>query len=506
MSLCACKGFLDIPQHGAEDFEAYYQTDEEAQNAINAAYIELRGNYYNVFMGKNSPSDDVWAGGAGRNDNASIEQLNEFSFDTNQDFIQGMFQGYYNIIYKCNVVLGHCTKDTETMKRVCAEAKVIRAMQYFDLITLWGNPPLVDHELAPSEYSKPNGETEKLWELVDKDLTEALESGLLKEKANASDKSVWQVTKQYAQALLGKSLLWQGKYEESAKALNEVIASKKYELYDVFEDIYRYDNKLSNESMFESIRIVNPSNGFENFDFVHAMLGWRLDKLSLTPEATQQFNNMQAYGFLVPKKDLYDAFVKEEGAGGYRLKSSIRTVDQMAEVGVTIKEPQINEGFFNWKMRVLSGSIDGSSFGWSCENDHIWMRYAEVLLLAAEANLLSGDQAKADDCYNQVRTRAQLSPKSGVNLDDIKLEKRLELCYNMCRYQDLLRWGDAKKCLENQGGVFPMLQVNGTVQYLPLYDGDASKYGWKEGKHEHFPYPGLEIRLNKEIHQNKGWE
>ncbi|MCQ2185638.1 MAG: RagB/SusD family nutrient uptake outer membrane protein, partial [Bacteroidales bacterium] len=82
--IAGCNKRLDIQQHGVLDFNTYYSTDEEAETAINAVYLQLRNNENNVYMGKNSPSDDAWAGGAGRNDNANIEQLTEFSFDTNQ--------------------------------------------------------------------------------------------------------------------------------------------------------------------------------------------------------------------------------------------------------------------------------------------------------------------------------------------------------------------------------------------------------------------------------------
>lgn len=504
--LSGCNSLLDIPQHGAQGFEGYYSTDEEAETAINAAYIQLRGNHYNNFMGKNLLSDDMWAGGGGRNDNAEMEQLNEYAFDTNQGFLQGMFEGYYGVIYKCNVVLGHCTADTETMKRVCAEARVLRAMQYFDLISLWGNPPLVDHELDPSEYSMPNGKTEELWGLVNSDLKAAIESGLLPEKSSVNDKQ-WKVTKQFAQALYGKALLWQGKNSEAATQLNAVIDSHLYDLYPVFEDIYRYDNKMSCESMFESIRITNPSNAFENFDFYHLMLHWRTDHCDMSPDFSLRFGLQQSgYGFLVPRKALYDAFVAVEGGtDGYRLNSSLKTQEQMAAMGMTVREAMVSEGIFEWKRRVEAASVDASSFAFSCEADPIWMRYAEVLLLAAEANLLAGDQTKADAAFNQVRSRAQLSAKSGITLDDIKAEKRVELCYDMCRYQDLLRWGDCEKYLANQGSCYPVLKPNGDIEYKPLFDGDASKFGWKKGKHELLPYPGLEIRLNKNINQNPGW-
>lgn len=503
--LTGCNKLLDIPQHGAQGFEGYYSTDAEAETAINAAYLQLRGNSTNVFMGKNLQSDDVWAGGGGRNDNADLEQLNEFSFNTDQSYIQGMFEGYYGVIYKCNVVLGHCTLDTPTMKRVCAEARVIRAMQYFDLITLWGNPPLVDHELDPSEYSMPNGSTEDLWNLVNTDLKTAIESGCLPEKSNVNDKQ-WKVTKQFAQALYGKALLWQEDYAGAAAQLNAVIDSKLYDLYPVFEDIYLYSNKMSCESLFESIRITNPSNAFENFDFTHLFLHWRTERFSMTDEMNTRFVTMQTgYGFLSPRKALYEAFVAEEGKAGYRLNSTLKTLDQFADMGMKLTASLIGEGTFQWKRRVEAAGVDPSSYSFSMEDDFIWMRYAEVLLLAAEANLKAGNASKAAECLNAVRTRAQLPAKASVTMDDIKTEKRLELCYDMCRYQDLLRWGDAEKYLANQGENYPELQPNGNVVYKPLYDGDKSKYGWKKGKNELLPYPGLEIRLNSNIKQNPGW-
>lgn len=505
IALTGCSHLLDIPQHGAEGFEGYYSTDEEAENAITAAYLQLRSNSTNVFMGKNLQSDDVWAGGGGRNDNADLEQLNEFSFNPDQSYIQGMFEGYYKVIYKCNVILGHCTQDTPTMERVRAEARVIRALQYFDLITLWGNPPLVDHELNPSEYSRPNGTTEELWGLVNDDLKTAIESNSLFEKKSRDDKQ-WRVTKQFAQALYGKALLWQGKYPEAAAELDKVISSQLYDLYPDFEDIYLFSNKMNCESLFESIRITNPSNAFENFDFTHLFLHWRTERFEFTPEMQTRFVTQQTgYGFLSPRKALYDAFVAEEGKDGYRLNQSLKTVEQFAAMGMTLKGELIGEGTFQWKRRIEAAGVDPSSYSFSMEDDFIWMRFAEVLLLASEAHLQAGNAGKAAEYLNRVRQRAHLGQKGSVTLDDIKTEKRLELCYDMCRYQDLLRWGDAEKYLANQGGEFPTLQPNGQVRYTTLYNGDKTKYGWKKGRNELLPYPGLEMRLNNNIKQNPGW-
>ena len=147
LALSSCNDMLDIPQHGVQNYETYYQTDEEAEAAIVACYLQQKGLEYNYLMGKNMLTDDFWAGGGSRNDNAELEQLNEFTFATEQSFLQGMFQSYYQIIYKANVVLGHVPEETDIQKRARAEAKVFRAWAYFELISMWGNPPLVDLSL-----------------------------------------------------------------------------------------------------------------------------------------------------------------------------------------------------------------------------------------------------------------------------------------------------------------------------------------------------------------------
>ena len=80
----SCEDKLDIPQKGVLDFSTYYKTDEQAQAAADALYIQLKGTYYNYTMMKNALSDDVWAGGGGRNDNAELEGCNEYSFGSDQ--------------------------------------------------------------------------------------------------------------------------------------------------------------------------------------------------------------------------------------------------------------------------------------------------------------------------------------------------------------------------------------------------------------------------------------
>ncbi|MCF0166078.1 MAG: RagB/SusD family nutrient uptake outer membrane protein [Bacteroidales bacterium] len=499
----SCAGLLDIPQHGTLTYDTYYQTDEEAETGVSNLYLTLRGLEYNLKLTKHLLCDDFWAGGGGRGDNADLEALNEFTFNTEQGFLQGVFQSYYQMIYQANVVLGHVKDDTPVKQQMLAEARVFRALAYFDLISMWGNPPLVDHELTPSEYAVPNGKTEELWALVESDLTLAINSGMLAEKTGVNDTETWRVTKQFAQALLGKAYLWQEKYKDAADCFDAVIRSGLYELYrGPYEDILQYTTAKNCESIFESVKIKNPNNTMENFSFYLTMVMWRTDKMTGVQEAG--FSNM-GWGFCAPKAELYNLFFQEEGPDGVRLNGTMKTYDQMKDMSITIMPgaSMINEGYFFWKWRLPQSAEDG---GWSSATVHVntrWMRLAEVYLLGAEAHLLANNAGTAADYLNKVRERVGLRPKNGISLQDIQTEKRLELCGEGVRFQDIVRWKIAKNNLEHQGDYCPFLNSNGVVDSVSFHK-DPSLYGFKD-KHYLLPYPAAEIRLNTNIKQNPGW-
>lgn len=511
MAMSSCEEKLDIPQKGVLDFSSYYQTDEQADAAANALYVQLKGSYYNYAMLKNALSDDVWAGGGGRNDNAELEGCNEYSFGSDQSFIRGVWESYYSIIYKANVILGHVNPESDIKNRAIAEAKFFRAFAYFDLISLWGEVPLVDHELSPTEYQMPKTSRDKLWALVEKDLTDAISSGYLAEKSDVNDNTTWRITKQLAQTMLGKAYLWQNKYEEAAEILNEVINSGKYALYQgPYEDLLTSIAEGNSESMLESNRVLDMNNPFNEFNFFEVMNHWRMDNLEAASPLFYEYKET-GWGFNVPQKKLYDAFVAEEGVDGYRLNHTMKTYEQMTELGVKLQKGKtiINEGLFAWKRRYLA--TDAPITFWCSHNNHRWMRYAEVLLLAAEANYLAGNQSEADDCLNEVRERAGL-PFKAATMEAIKLEKRLELCFEYTRYQDIIRWGDAEDLLKDQGSLTPMLvnkassaedPDNVVVEYV-RYNTDPARFGFKP-KHYLLPIPATELRLNPNMVQNDGW-
>ena len=500
----SCQEELDIEQKGAISLEEYYGTDESAEGAVTAIYGELRDMQFNYKFLKNICSDDVWAGGADRGDNNDLEKMNEFTFSAEHSFLSGCFQGYYNIIYNANIVLEYITPNTEIKKQMIAEAKVFRAFAYIDLISMWGTPPLVDHLLQPSEYQQLNGDVYELWAFVETDLTEAIESESLVEKSGVNDRSVYRVTKEFAQALLGKAYLYQEKYSESATIFEEVINSNLYNLYQgEYDEILAFDNKNNCESMFELNRVVDDNNVWSNLNYYQLMIHWRTDRFTTTPVTLLGMADL-GWGFCPPQKGLYDAFVAAEGENGYRLNHTMKTYEQVQNMGVSLDAGKtiICEGYLYWKNRITQEEIPAAGYGFAWDANFQIMRYADVLLMASEANLLAGNQGKADTYLNLVRSRAQLGNITAT-MDAIKTERRLELCFEDVRYQDLIRWGDATTVLASQGKEYPVMASNGTITYKSTGNTEG-KYGFKE-RNNLFPFPSTEIQLNKNIVQNINW-
>jgi hypothetical protein len=269
-----------------------------------------------------------------------------------------------------------------------------------------------------------------------------------------------------------------------------------------YENILQYTHENNSESVFEFnfLNDVNNQYIYLNRNAYAAYTGWRGDAMTF-PDRSDIYGS--TWGFCNPQKDLYDAFVANDGANGLRLKQSIKSFnDDLVPAGYSIssgKELYGNEGYLMWKSRKVSGEFIGSYLG-SHNNIRI-MRYPEVLLLAAEAHLKGGG-GKAADYVSQVRTRAGLSAKGSVTMDDIMLEKRLELCGESIRYQDMIRWGIAGTKMSAQGTKTPTLLPNGTVRYDEY--NNAATAGFKE-RHKLLPFPQDEITNNELINQNEGW-
>mgnify|MGYP002673139081 CR=1 FL=1 len=502
----SCEDRLDIAKHGnMGSQDDFYKTDADAESAAASMYLNLRGLYYNWFFTKILLADDVWCGGGQRGDNNQMEQLNEYNFGSDHGMVQGLFSSLYGLIYKANLIIEKVQPDTHVKARTVAEAKCMRAWANFELVTLFGTAPLVDHLLQPDEYRQTNSTPEALWAAVETDLKDAISMNALESKTSLDDTDTgMHITQELAQALLGKTYVFEKKYEEAAQMLDKVITSGKYDLYEgEYDQQFHAVANNNRESMFECQMRNDPEKAWGQNSMLHIMQGWRYSNLTYTGTAAGEMAT-GTYGFMNPRKDLYEAFVQAEGVNGYRLRHTMLTYEQAKAYGVEIK-PGVSlygsEGYFMFKNRTLLADCVNDFPGFQVLQyiDQRIMRYAEVLLLAAEANLLSNHPDKALEYINRIRSRAQEPALGTVTLNDIKLEKRLELCLEGVRYQDLVRWGDAETVLANQGKQIPSFSEQGVS-----WDFTNTEYGFK-AKNKLLPIPLKELELNPNISPNEGW-
>ena len=530
----ACSDKLDIEQHGVDSKDTFYTTDDNILSAEAEMFIAFRQSPSNAvavglpsaFYGsmdwawinnKEGASDNAWSGGGGRGENIDGDAVSEWSFDSDNPSIRAYYVLLYCINYRACLILDNVAEGQSTIgDMVRAEARVIQSFCYFELVTLFGNVPLVDHCLIPDEYKVTNSTPAEIWAFLEENLNAAINSGKLPEKSGVNDRTQWRVTKQFAQALLGKVYLWQGKNSDAATQFDNVINSGKYALFTgLYGDMQHAGNDFNSENMFEINRIPDASTS-QGFQFKGIYFNLRADKFSFNGSGTEgsasDYFETSGWGICVPTQQLYDAFMAEEGPDGYRFKQTIRSYsDYKKEYGLEMVNGAValGDSVWYWKSRYIKSDREGITSNRSYQT--VYMRYAEVLLLAAEANLAAGNQSKCDTYYNMIRTRAQLPTRSGVTLEQIKTEKRLELCGEGVRLQDLRRWGDAEKFLGAKGeklkNGIPHLECNdGVIKVVyENYYASESSYGYKTGKHEYWPIPAMELLANPNMNQNPGY-
>lgn len=502
----SCEDQLNIPKLGnlgAE--EEFYKTDEDSEAAITCCYKDL-GGFGGLFeflkMPDNLLSGDVWCGGGHKNDDAAREDVGAYTFSSTNKMVQDLYEALYKLIYHSNLVLEKFDAyDTDIKKRNQAEAYFFRGMAHFYLGAYFGTTPVVNRLLGVDGYNLPNGTKEELFGQAAADLKRAVDSGCLVSKTDVNT-NVVRVTKEAAQAYLGKVYVFLEDWSNAAQALNSVVDSKKYKLYSNYSDLMHSTCDYCCEYVFEWNAVIDYNDMFTQLWQLYFLYHGFRGEFYNWPAADVEDLSNSGYGFFNPTKNLYDAFVAEEGVEGYRLNNSIKTYEQVKAMGITLLDGKVlhgHEGYWNWKHRFLNK--DYITFGGYAVANYCFMRYSEVLLLAAEANFRNGDQTRALACLNEVRERAQLPLKDNITMEIIKIEKRLELFDEGCRWMDLVRWGDAAALLKDQGKVIK--GFDGTAA-IDEYTNSGSA-GFVAGKHELLPIPATQITLNSNMVQNPGW-
>ena len=503
MVMSGCDDFLDTEQLGVTSQDDFYQTDDEALEALYGVYDKLQADQVSNFQYKNVLSDDGQAGGASRSDNSDGNQLNEFTISPSNSVLETMFSHYYKMIYCANILIEKVEADTDTKILCIAEAKFLRAYAYFELVTLWGPVPLVLETLDVDNYNQPNSTISELWAQIELDLEEAIP--VLPLKSEQSDAEKARASKGAAQSLLGKAYLYQEKYDEAADMFDTVINSGEYSLYPDFSMLTREVSEFGVESIFEISYVADRTSSSESTQ-IHAYCGPRSGYFSAGTTGLSE----SGWGFVNPLPGLREVFVEE--GDEIRWKATVLNEEDLEEYGASIRAadgnlPYGNDGLVRMKYGAFLDEIAESeeSYHEIGGTNYRLIRYGDVLLMAAEAHnrKASPNDTKALSYINEVRDRVSL-PHISVTGDElfeaIKKERRMELAFEFVRFQDLVRWGDAETALADQGKTTSLgTYVDGVEQFYTNENAGFKSYN------NLMPFPDSEITVNPNITQNPGY-
>ncbi len=483
--------FLTSEIPGRLEDTNFYRTDEDATQATTAIYSIMQAHYFtsgwtnSIYFVKMMPSDEGNAAGSGPSDQPAFQALDDFSFNAQNDAVTGAWRVCYYAINRANKVINLVEPENDLRKRLVAEAKALRAYNYFELTSLWGDVPLVLDDIPMSNWtSQGRSPRAVIYEQIEKDLAEAIPALPTKSQYSAADR--FRVAKGAAQAMLGKALLYQEKWSEAAAQFDAVISSGEYSLEPDFGRLFSAQGEFGRESLFE-IGYTNQV-GFDwgNFPWDNGNGGRRLQSnihIQLMGPRSDFYTRapgdslVGGWGFVTPTAKMNQAFINA-GDSKRRMHTLMSEAELKARGGNwTAPNAYDYEGFirrkygtFNTQTNSADGAVPELNYGTN------WrlIRYADVLLMAAEAYHRAGNDSRALTELNKVRQRAEMPAvtASGPALfEAIVTERQLELAYEGFRFLDLVRWGRAATELSARG-----FQA-GRHELMPIPDNDVKTAG-----------------------------
>ncbi|WPO84200.1 RagB/SusD family nutrient uptake outer membrane protein [Chryseobacterium sp. JJR-5R] len=462
--LVGCKDeYLDVEQPNRTKAEAFFTTQDDAVRATNAIYSALRSWENSAFPAQfvfGVPADDVEKG-SNPGDASFINAYDQFTYTASDSGVEGYWIGQWQFVNRCNQVITNVPNinmDATLKTRLVAEAKMLRAYFYFNLVRIYGGVPIFDGLPADGNYKSPRKSVEEVYNFIISDLVSA--AAVLPQSYGASE--LGRVTKGGALGLLSKVYLYKKDWQKAYDTSNQVMAMG-YGLDPDFNHLFRPAGEFGTESVIEVNCQCSTQFGGSQYAEV------------------QGVRNQFGWGFFTPTSALESAFE----TGDIRKELTILREGETTLEGDLIKKGDPQAGnMWNQKVYVPKSLNDNNcgSYG-SIQNIRI-LRFAEILLINAEAANELGNTAVAVTNLNRVRTRAGLAVTTAATQSALKTaiwkERRVELAMEGDRFVDLVRTGQAATVL--------------------------APYGFKAGKNEVFPIPFNSITQSSGVlTQNPGY-
>jgi len=480
---------LDKVNPNELSIDTYFKTGNDIVSAVNAAYSSLQAQQLyarEYFFLHDMRSDEMQPGG-GQLEAHRAQVLNGVHRVDNQ-VVTDVWQGWYRVIHQANTVIEYAPKATEEVtgelkNRVVGEAKFLRGWAYFELVSLWGGVPLITSVAMSPGQTQPRATEEAVYDRAIADLTDAV--AYLPPRSQYPDDQVGRASRGAAQAMLARVYLQRGQYAQARPLLESIVSSGEYRLTDAYSDNFTEENEFNPESVWE----VSFSEAFGDFNWSNSGEGTNNE---ITFRAQEY--GPTAWRNLIPSNRLLNEFEsagKGDPKDDPRYQYSFYSIGDPYNNGLDVLKAEQVQGAepkVSWKKYQKLYKAPAENFVKSGINFRV-IRYAEVLLMAAEVENELGNPAKAVEYLNLVRSRADVQmppyPTSrfpGRNqaevFDALVHEKMVELAGEQVRNRDLLRWRKLNK-LNNDP--------------LPYFQA---------GKHERLPIPALEVSNNDKLGPN----
>jgi starch-binding outer membrane protein, SusD/RagB family len=462
--LVGCEKFLDVQPRYVQDAENYFNQPSDYEMALTAAYDLLQTSYLTQWIGEIA-SDNAIAGGESVTDTEGLHQIENMMHNAVNNELRSVFRWNYAGIARVNYLMEFKDKiDFVGKEQIIGQARFLRAYYYFELVKYFGEVPLViDQRLGADQVTKlDRSPTAEVYAQIEADLQYA--SATLP----WSNPEKGRVDKGAALALLGKVHLYQNDFSVAAVILDSVIDFGGYALVEDYDALWLDANENNSETVFDIEYSGLEGGSYGCF-------------VCLEGNAAAGFNGIRQYegplygdgnSYNLPTADLYQAFDISD------IRRDITILDLDAFIASQPNPSSISyaqgggghTGYYNNKYIKRQGEIGLPDNDLTSPLNYKVIRYADVLLMAAEALAHTGQGGKALGFLNEVRARVNMpamTSSGNALMEDIYMERRLELSGEGLRFWDLVRTGKAPSTISN----------------------------FVSGKHERFPLPQVEIDL-----------
>lgn len=452
-----CEKFLDLDPPYTQDAENFFDTPEDYERALIGAYDLLQSSFLSVWIGEIA-SDNTIAGGESVTDTEGLHQIDEMTHGGVNLELQNIWRWNYAGVTRCNYIMENKDKLDFTGKdQIIAETQFLRAFYYFELVKFFGDVPLIiDERLGVDEVTQldrsPAG---TVYAQIEQDLIDA--AAILP----VSPAQKGRATEGAAKSLLGKVYLYQSKWGQAATTFDEVINAGTYSLIADYNDLFTVASEGNSETVFDV-----EYSGLEGGSYGCLVC--------LEGNAGPGFQGIRQYdgpvygdgnSYNLPTQDLYDAFDSSDPrreATILDIEAFIAAQPDPASITYAIGAGG-HTGFYNNKYIKRQGEIGLPDNDLTSPVNYRVIRYADVLLMAAEAHYQNGNVGTAQTYVTEVRARVGLPVRNLTSVEDIYDERRLELSCEGHRFFDLVRTGQAATEIDgftsNKNELFPIPQV-----------------------------------------------